>query len=110
MGDQRVARPLHTHRINAHRHPCLEWDSNPRSQRPNERTQFMPQTARSLSSAINIHVEWKYNCPYFLALVLVGGEWSASNATRLPPGKRTCGTHWCTESKAGRRGEGKQEL
>jgi hypothetical protein len=29
---------LHTeqqkHRINAHRHPCLEWDSNPRPQRP----------------------------------------------------------------------------
>jgi hypothetical protein len=26
-------RYLHKHRINAHRHPCLEWDSNPRSQR-----------------------------------------------------------------------------
>jgi hypothetical protein len=24
-GDQPVARPLPTHRINAHRHPCLEW-------------------------------------------------------------------------------------
>jgi hypothetical protein len=23
----------HKHRTNAHRHPCLEWDSNPRSQR-----------------------------------------------------------------------------
>jgi hypothetical protein len=23
----------HKHRINAHRHPCLEWDLNPRSQR-----------------------------------------------------------------------------
>jgi hypothetical protein len=31
-GDQPVARPLPTHRINAHRHPCLEWDSNPPSQ------------------------------------------------------------------------------
>jgi hypothetical protein len=30
-----------TNRINAHRHPCLEWDSNPRSQRPSERRQFM---------------------------------------------------------------------
>jgi hypothetical protein len=28
-GDQPVARPLPTHRINSHRHPCLEWDSNP---------------------------------------------------------------------------------
>jgi hypothetical protein len=31
-GDQPVARPLPTHRINAHRHPCIEWDSNLRSQ------------------------------------------------------------------------------
>jgi hypothetical protein len=34
--DQPVARPLPTHgntnRIKAHRHPCLEWDSSPRSQ------------------------------------------------------------------------------
>jgi hypothetical protein len=27
--DQPIARPLSTHRINAHRHPCLNWDSNP---------------------------------------------------------------------------------
>jgi hypothetical protein len=27
----------HKHRINAHRHPCHEWDSNPRSQRSSER-------------------------------------------------------------------------
>jgi hypothetical protein len=37
-GDQPVARSLpahtgqHKHKINAHRHPCLKWDSNPRSQ------------------------------------------------------------------------------
>jgi hypothetical protein len=45
-------RYLHTeqrkHKINAHRHPCLEWDSNPQSQRSSERRQFMPQTARPL--------------------------------------------------------------
>jgi hypothetical protein len=28
MGDQPVASPLPTHRINAHRHRCLEWDAN----------------------------------------------------------------------------------
>jgi hypothetical protein len=28
------------------KHPCAEWDSNPRSRRPRERRQFMPQTAR----------------------------------------------------------------
>jgi hypothetical protein len=27
---------------NKHRHPCLVWDSNPRSQRSSERRQFMP--------------------------------------------------------------------
>jgi hypothetical protein len=38
----------HKHRINAYRHPCLEWDSNPRSQRSSERRQFIPQTVRPL--------------------------------------------------------------
>jgi hypothetical protein len=32
----------HKHRINAHRHPCLEWDSNPRSQCLSGRRRFMP--------------------------------------------------------------------
>jgi hypothetical protein len=36
----------HKHRINAHRHPCLEWDSNPRYQLPSERRQFMLWAAR----------------------------------------------------------------
>jgi hypothetical protein len=45
--DQPVARPLPSHRTTqiqnkcAHRHPCLEWDSNPRSQRSSERRQFV---------------------------------------------------------------------
>jgi hypothetical protein len=32
----------HKHRINTSGHPCLEWDSNPRSQRSTERRQFTP--------------------------------------------------------------------
>jgi hypothetical protein len=32
----------HKHRINAHRHTCLEWDSNPRSQCSSGRRQFIP--------------------------------------------------------------------
>jgi hypothetical protein len=40
-GDQPVASPLP-----AHRHPCLEWDSNPGSQRSSERRRFMSSTAR----------------------------------------------------------------
>jgi hypothetical protein len=31
----------HKHRINAHNYPCLEWESNPQSQRQSERRQFM---------------------------------------------------------------------
>jgi hypothetical protein len=45
--DQPVPRPLPTHRTtqpqtHTHRHPCLEWDSNPRSQRSSEQRKFMP--------------------------------------------------------------------
>jgi hypothetical protein len=44
--DQPVARPLtytqkNTNSINAHRHPCLEWDLNPRSQGLSRRRLFM---------------------------------------------------------------------
>jgi hypothetical protein len=38
----------HKYRINAHRHPCLQWDSNQRTQCPSGRKLFMPQTARPL--------------------------------------------------------------
>jgi hypothetical protein len=52
-GDQPVARPLATLRTTQTQDkrtqtPCLEWDSNPRSQRSSEWRQFMPQTARPL--------------------------------------------------------------
>jgi hypothetical protein len=46
--DQPVARPLPTLRATqtqnkrTHRHPCLDWDSNPRSQLFSERRHFMP--------------------------------------------------------------------
>jgi hypothetical protein len=46
--DQPVARSLPTHRTTqtqkkgTHKHPCLEWVSNPRSKRSSERRQFMP--------------------------------------------------------------------
>jgi hypothetical protein len=45
-GDRPVARPLmhtgeHKHRINAQRHPCLKWDSNPWSQCLSGRRQFI---------------------------------------------------------------------
>jgi hypothetical protein len=44
-GDQPVARLLPTHRINAHRNPCLEWDSNPLFQCSSRRRRFMTYTA-----------------------------------------------------------------
>jgi hypothetical protein len=56
-GEQPVARPLPTRRTTqtqnkrTYRYLCLEWDSNPRSQRSSEWRQFMPQTARPPSWA-----------------------------------------------------------
>jgi hypothetical protein len=38
----------HEHRIKAHRHPCLQWDSKPRSQCLSRRRLFMPQAVRPL--------------------------------------------------------------
>jgi hypothetical protein len=35
-------RYLYEHRLNTDKHPRLEWISNPRSQRPSGRRQFMP--------------------------------------------------------------------
>jgi hypothetical protein len=35
-------RYLYKHKINADTHPCIEWDSNPRSQCSSERRQFIP--------------------------------------------------------------------
>jgi hypothetical protein len=37
----------------AHRHPCLDWDSNPRSQCSSRRRQFMPQTAATVIGISN---------------------------------------------------------
>jgi hypothetical protein len=53
-------RPLHTHRTNANRHPCLEWDSNPRPQYPGRRRRFMSHTARPPWSPIFCTVHFKY--------------------------------------------------
>jgi hypothetical protein len=50
----------HQHRINAHRHPCLEWDSNQRYQCSRERREFIPQTARPLWSAVNTAENWNF--------------------------------------------------
>jgi hypothetical protein len=59
--DQPVARPLlHTeqdkHRINAHRQPCLCWDSNPQSQCSSRWRLSMPLTARPLWSMAYRHL------------------------------------------------------
>jgi hypothetical protein len=37
----------HKYRINAHKHPCLEWDWNPRSQRSSGRRQLMLKGAHT---------------------------------------------------------------
>jgi hypothetical protein len=63
--DQPIARPLPTHRTtqtHAHRHPCLEWDPNPRSQCLSGRRRFMTWTTRPLWSAL----VW-YTGPIFIS-------------------------------------------
>jgi hypothetical protein len=57
----------HKHRINAYRHPCLEWDSNPRSQRWSEVRQFMPYTERPLWS----HSSTLYTINFMLSSVFI---------------------------------------
>jgi hypothetical protein len=64
-GDQPVARPLLTRRINAHRHPCPKLDSNPRPQCLSGPRRFMPWTARPLWSAS------KFCWDYVLMLLIV---------------------------------------
>jgi hypothetical protein len=63
----------HKHRINVHtKHQCLKWDSNPRSKRPSERRQFMPQTVRLPWPATRpfrgcvISRSWQYWCTCML--------------------------------------------
>jgi hypothetical protein len=55
IGDQPVA---HKHRINAQRHPYLEWDSNPRSQYSSGRIRFMPETARPATVIKSMWMRW----------------------------------------------------
>jgi hypothetical protein len=45
----------HKHRINEHSHPCLEWDSNPRSQCSSERRQFMLRPRGHCDRLLTIH-------------------------------------------------------
>jgi hypothetical protein len=51
----------HKHRINADKHPSLEWDSNQWPQRSSERRHLMPQTARPLWSSCE-RLERKKKC------------------------------------------------
>jgi hypothetical protein len=81
--DRPVARPLPKHRTtqtqnNAHTHthtkqPCPKWDSNPRTQRPRQRRQFMPQTARlPWPAIIHYRAEW---CVCNAVHLYSGGAW-----------------------------------
>jgi hypothetical protein len=51
MGDQPLPTQDDTTQKNANTHPCLDWDSNPRSQCSSGRRQYVPQTARPLAPA-----------------------------------------------------------
>jgi hypothetical protein len=94
-GDRAVARTLPTHgttqtQHNAHKHPCLEWDSNPWSHCSSERRQFMHYAARQLWSA-RMKVTNKWKCammfiPSFNGIYLpikTLGEWYRETDTRV---------------------------
>jgi hypothetical protein len=55
-GDHPVTRLLTTHRINTRKHPCLEWESNPRSQRSNERTKTVHAIDRATTVIGSLHI------------------------------------------------------
>jgi hypothetical protein len=78
-----------TNRINGHKHPCLKWDLNPRSQCLSERRQFMPnKTARPLWSA-----EWLLageNLHVNTGLLCLGGWWWNIILVRMQPAPLTC--------------------
>jgi hypothetical protein len=61
-GDQPFAGPLSTHSIaqtrNKSKHPCLEWDSNPRSQRSSRREHCDRRNKPSVSIKDGEHFEW----------------------------------------------------
>jgi hypothetical protein len=65
----------HKHRINAHRHPCLEWDSNPRPQ-----CSCFNRAATVISRSGCI-------APAILNLVTRWGEWPASRSCQFFPGQ-----------------------
>jgi hypothetical protein len=55
--DQPTYPRKHKHRINADRHQCLDWYTNPRSQCLRGRKHFMPYTTRPVWSVI-IYYTW----------------------------------------------------
>jgi hypothetical protein len=58
----------HEYRINAHRYPCLKWDSNPRSQCLSGRRQFV-QPLRSAHLIYNLKNKYFISLLKFLSLV-----------------------------------------
>jgi hypothetical protein len=56
---RKAATCTQNNRINAHRHPCLEWDTNPRSQGSSGGRRFTTQTARPLIGNFHLrHTEY----------------------------------------------------
>jgi hypothetical protein len=130
--DQPIVRllPTHTHthtqRINVHSQPCLEWDSNPPSQRSSERRHFTPETARPLRSVIiPLTLPYsllkarseviKYNSRTFDTPQVMGNNFRRNLPTCvLPRLLNTCtmGTsrHVCSSIQSNRLGKGKVKL
>jgi hypothetical protein len=61
----------HQHRINAHRHPCLKWNSNPISQCRSGWRRFMLQTARPLWSPLLTYLRTQNRHIFYLVLHII---------------------------------------
>jgi hypothetical protein len=73
----------HKHRINADKHPCLEWDSNPRFQRSSERGPRVQCDRHNCQSTNSIMLQnWYHNSACLCQLICC--EYNSSQRTCLP--------------------------
>jgi hypothetical protein len=80
----------HKYRINVHKHPCFEWDSNSRTQCSSKRRQFMLQTARPPWSA---RVGYRKNIPMLFPMPFRQRGWEGTNTVFLNAGTKQSRTN-----------------
>jgi hypothetical protein len=79
---------LHKRRLKANGHPCLKWDSNPRSHYLRGRRQLMPKIARPQRSAEYVDI---YFNPGSFQMLLFQRHWRTGGQT---DGLSELNSHW----------------